>query len=35
MDKQFEILRNTRKSLIQFIEELSPEQLNEIPRGLC
>ena len=33
MDKQFEILRNTRKSLIQFIDGLSPEQLNEIPPG--
>jgi len=33
MEKQFEVLRNTRKSLIQFIEELSPEQLNKIPPG--
>jgi hypothetical protein len=33
MNKQFEILRDTRKSLLQFIGGLTPEQLNEIPAG--
>jgi hypothetical protein len=33
MDKPFEILRETRKSLLQLIDGLTTEQLNEIPRG--
>lgn len=33
MEKQFEIIRQTRKFLLTTIEELTTEQLNEIPEG--
>jgi hypothetical protein len=33
MDKQFEIFRNTRKSLLNLIADLTVDELNEIPRG--
>ncbi len=33
MNKQIEILRNTRKFLLGFIADLSAEELNEIPKG--
>ena len=33
MNKQIEILRNTRKYLLGFIVDLSVEELNEIPKG--
>jgi len=33
MDKQFEIIKNTRKYLLQFISDLTIDQLNEIPGG--
>ncbi len=33
MNKQIEILRNTRKHLLSFINDLSTEELNEIPQG--
>ena len=33
MEKQFEILRNTRKFLLSLVDDLTLEQLNEIPPG--
>jgi hypothetical protein len=33
MNKQIEILRNTRKHLLGFINDLSTEELNAIPQG--
>ena len=33
MEKQLEIIRQTRKFLLDVIKDLTPEQLNEIPAG--
>jgi hypothetical protein len=33
MEKQFEIIRKTRSFLLSIINELSIEQLNQIPEG--
>jgi len=33
MEKQFEIIRNTRRFLLNFIGDLTIDQLNEIPLG--
>ena len=33
MKKQFEILKKTREYLLEFVRDLSVEQLNEIPTG--
>lgn len=33
MNKQFEIIKKTRKHLLEVISDLSPDQLNEIPAG--
>jgi len=33
MEKQFEILRKTRNFLLSIINELTPEQINQVPEG--